>query len=303
LRHRRPDANINPLGSWLSEKGLPQDEGVAFADGSARADGCGVVQVGRSSVRPCEEAQRRVVVACRVIYEGLGAEGGIVAACIVSDQCEEAAGGVSATRRVVVESKDAGSSVEEARAIIIERVRPDTGIILSGRVGFESAHAHADVADSRHRRVSSESEKCVTRYSAERKRTATDIEAGCGIYRAVYIQHGCWINRVDPKVGAILVHYRIDDRRGPVALVTAALLLPPFLRTCSSTGSRSPVICAQTLSENGAIPRPLPNDPNVTTTGGTANYLLEDENARLKRVVADQAVQIQILKEVNAKKW
>ncbi len=30
---------------------------------------------------------------------------------------------------------------------------------------------------------------------------------------------------------------------------------------------------------------------------------LEEENARLKRVVADQAVQIQILKEVNSKKW
>jgi putative transposase len=30
---------------------------------------------------------------------------------------------------------------------------------------------------------------------------------------------------------------------------------------------------------------------------------LEEENARLKRVVADQAVQLQILKEVNAKKW
>jgi putative transposase len=30
---------------------------------------------------------------------------------------------------------------------------------------------------------------------------------------------------------------------------------------------------------------------------------LEEENARLKRLVADQAVQIQILKEVNAKKW
>jgi putative transposase len=30
---------------------------------------------------------------------------------------------------------------------------------------------------------------------------------------------------------------------------------------------------------------------------------LEDENSRLKRVVADQAVQIQILEEVNAKKW
>ena len=31
--------------------------------------------------------------------------------------------------------------------------------------------------------------------------------------------------------------------------------------------------------------------------------VLEEENARLKRVVADQAVQIQILKEVNSKKW
>ena len=30
---------------------------------------------------------------------------------------------------------------------------------------------------------------------------------------------------------------------------------------------------------------------------------LEEECGRLKRVVADQAVQIQILKEVNAKKW
>ena len=30
---------------------------------------------------------------------------------------------------------------------------------------------------------------------------------------------------------------------------------------------------------------------------------LEEENSRLKRVVADLTVQIQILKEVNAKKW
>jgi len=30
---------------------------------------------------------------------------------------------------------------------------------------------------------------------------------------------------------------------------------------------------------------------------------LEEENSRLKRLVADQAVQIQILKEVNSKKW
>ena len=30
---------------------------------------------------------------------------------------------------------------------------------------------------------------------------------------------------------------------------------------------------------------------------------LEEENSRLNRLVADQAVQIHILKEVNAKKW
>jgi putative transposase len=30
---------------------------------------------------------------------------------------------------------------------------------------------------------------------------------------------------------------------------------------------------------------------------------LEDENRRLKRLVADQALDIQILKDVNAKKW
>lgn len=30
---------------------------------------------------------------------------------------------------------------------------------------------------------------------------------------------------------------------------------------------------------------------------------LRDENARLKRLVADQALNIQVLKEVTAKKW
>ncbi len=30
---------------------------------------------------------------------------------------------------------------------------------------------------------------------------------------------------------------------------------------------------------------------------------LEEENGRLKRLVADQALDIQILKEVNSKKW
>jgi putative transposase len=30
---------------------------------------------------------------------------------------------------------------------------------------------------------------------------------------------------------------------------------------------------------------------------------IEDENARMKRIIADQAMQIDILKEINAKKW
>ena len=30
---------------------------------------------------------------------------------------------------------------------------------------------------------------------------------------------------------------------------------------------------------------------------------LEDENRRLKRMVADQALHIQVLKDVNSKKW
>jgi putative transposase len=30
---------------------------------------------------------------------------------------------------------------------------------------------------------------------------------------------------------------------------------------------------------------------------------LEEENERLKRLVSDQAVQIQVLKEMNSKKW
>ena len=30
---------------------------------------------------------------------------------------------------------------------------------------------------------------------------------------------------------------------------------------------------------------------------------LKEENSRLKRIIADQAVQIQILQEVNSKKW
>lgn len=30
---------------------------------------------------------------------------------------------------------------------------------------------------------------------------------------------------------------------------------------------------------------------------------LEDENSRMKRIIADQAMQIDILKEVNSKKW
>jgi putative transposase len=30
---------------------------------------------------------------------------------------------------------------------------------------------------------------------------------------------------------------------------------------------------------------------------------LEEENARMKKIIADQAMQIDILKEINSKKW
>ena len=30
---------------------------------------------------------------------------------------------------------------------------------------------------------------------------------------------------------------------------------------------------------------------------------IEEENARMKRIIADQAMQIDILKEINSKKW
>jgi len=37
--------------------------------------------------------------------------------------------------------------------------------------------------------------------------------------------------------------------------------------------------------------------------GGFEDSPIAEENTRLKRLVADQAVQIQILQEVNSKKW
>ena len=36
---------------------------------------------------------------------------------------------------------------------------------------------------------------------------------------------------------------------------------------------------------------------------GTKASELEHENARLKRLVADQALNIEVLKDVNSKKW
>jgi hypothetical protein len=44
-------------------------------------------------------------------------------------------------------------------------------------------------------------------------------------------------------------------------------------------------------------------EEEVRRDGGERSQTLEEENARLKRLVADQALDIQILKEVNSKKW
>ena len=41
----------------------------------------------------------------------------------------------------------------------------------------------------------------------------------------------------------------------------------------------------------------------MEVSGAKRLRAIEEENSRLKRLVADQAVEIQILKEVNSKKW
>ena len=50
-------------------------------------------------------------------------------------------------------------------------------------------------------------------------------------------------------------------------------------------------------------PAPLAKDGGMDVSEARRLRSLEEENNRLKRVVADQAVTIQILKEVNSKKW
>jgi hypothetical protein len=48
--------------------------------------------------------------------------------------------------------------------------------------------------------------------------------------------------------------------------------------------------------QNGDLPR-------VEEERSQQTQSIQEENSRLKRLVADQAVQIHILKEVNARKW
>jgi putative transposase len=63
------------------------------------------------------------------------------------------------------------------------------------------------------------------------------------------------------------------------------------------------VVCARHNISDGAFYRWRAKYGGMDVNEARRLRALEEENSRLKRLVADQAVQIQILKEVNAKKW
>ena len=71
----------------------------------------------------------------------------------------------------------------------------------------------------------------------------------------------------------------------------------------AEAGSPIKAVCAA----HNISPGPLPRVEEEVRRDGISEAKrlrgLEEENSRLKRLVADQAVQIHILKEVNAKKW
>jgi putative transposase len=62
-------------------------------------------------------------------------------------------------------------------------------------------------------------------------------------------------------------------------------------------------VCAKHNLSEGAFYRWRAKFGGMEVSEARRLRALEDENGRLKRLVADQAVQIQILKEVNSKKW
>ena len=74
------------------------------------------------------------------------------------------------------------------------------------------------------------------------------------------------------------------------------------LREVRRSGSTRAVCAAHIISE-GTYYAWKHKDGEMNVSEARRLRALEDENARLQRIIADFSVQHRILKEVNAKKW
>jgi putative transposase len=71
----------------------------------------------------------------------------------------------------------------------------------------------------------------------------------------------------------------------------------------AEAGSPIKAVCGRTISVRATYHAWKREIRGMEVSEAKRLRALEEENSRLKRLVADQAVQIHILKEVNAKKW
>ena len=69
------------------------------------------------------------------------------------------------------------------------------------------------------------------------------------------------------------------------------------------SGVATPELCRRHGISEGTYYRWKAKFGGMDVTDAARLKALEEENRRLKRLVADQALDIQILKEVNSKKW
>jgi len=69
------------------------------------------------------------------------------------------------------------------------------------------------------------------------------------------------------------------------------------------SGAATPDLCRRHGISEGTFYRWKAKFGGMDVADAARLKALEEENRRLKRLVADQALDIQILKEVNAKKW
>lgn len=71
----------------------------------------------------------------------------------------------------------------------------------------------------------------------------------------------------------------------------------------SEAGMATPELCRKHGISEGTYYRWKAKYGGMEVNEARRLKALEDENRRLKRLVADQALDIQILKDVNSKKW